>query len=465
MIALYLTIIFPLIGALLMCGIGNRRVISSRCNVLTATASFISSIFVAYHFLQHGAFLVAGGQFYIDSLNVLIILLAAFTTMTTAVFFNAFMWHKKTIKDMRLYNVLYQFFAFMTLLAVSANNIGILWVAVEGATLSAVLLVDLFHTRASIEASWKYFVLGIVGIALALFGTILVCFADAQHNNGMLWSILVSRANGFDPLVIKIAFVFLFVGYGTKIGLVPFHNWLPDSHSQNPVSAILSGLLLNIALYVLIRFKTITNLALGNHLADHLLMTFGLLSFIVAAIMMQRQDNVKRLLGYSSIEHMGLITFTFGLGTSSAAFIGLFYMAMHALAKSAIFMIVGNISRKCCGLIKSQPQLGWSLLIATLVIAGVPPFGIFTSESMIFINCVKQSPLLAVVLVFGFVMVMSGLLRTVHPIVYGEPTPVIEAKVCLWPALLHLVLVLVLGVYIPSVLQQLLHGAARIITG
>ena len=466
MIALYLILLLPIIGALLMFGIGNRRV-SAYCNTVTSVASFVAAIFVVRHFLQHGAFLAVADQCYIDAFSSLVIVLAAFVMMTTAIFSNTFMWYDKPIDHMRLYNVLYQMFAFMLFLALSANNIGILWVAVEGATLSTVLLVDLFHTKESVEAAWKYFILGIVGVSLALFGTILVYFSDTQHNSGMLWTVLVDHATNFDSVVMRIAFVFLLVGYGTKIGLVPLHNWLPDAHSQSPapVSALLSGLLLNIALYALVRFKILTNLALGNRLADNLMMAFGLLSFVVATILLQRQDNVKRLFSYSSIEHMGLITFAFGLGSYDAVFVALFYLVTHALTKSAIFTILGNVAKHGHGLIKSQPKLGWSVLISTLVISGVPPFGIFTSESMLFINCVKYSPILAVVLVFGLVMALSGLLRNVQPIVYGESTPVVAGRICLWPAILHLGLVLVLGVYIPPVLQQLLCDAAKLITG
>lgn len=466
MIALYLTLLFPIIGALLIFLIGNQR-ISAYCNIIIAAASFVSSVFVVRHFLHYGAFLAIKQQCYIDSLNSIILVLATFVMMTTAIFSDTVMWQDKDIKNIRLYNILYQLFAFSVILALCANNIGILWIAVEGATLSTVMLVDFFHTKESMEASWKYFILGIIGIALALFGTVLVYFADLQHDNGMLWNILANRAHNLDPIVMKIAFIFLLVGFGTKIGLVPLHNWLPDAHSQSPapVSALLSGLLLNIALYALVRFKILVNLSLGNHLADNLMMLFGLLSFVVAAILLQRQDNFKRLFSYSSIEHMGLITFAFGLGTPNAIFIGLFYLVVHSLTKSAIFIILGNVAKKSHGLITSQPKLGWSLLGATLIIAGAPPFGIFTSESMLFINCVKHSPWLAIVLIIGLILSLSGLLRNIQPIVYGDPTTVVKRKICIWPAMLHLSLVLVLGVYIPPVLQQLLYDAANLITG
>jgi hydrogenase-4 component F len=483
MIAFYLTLFLPLAGTLLMLGVGNLR-IAGLCNIIIAAAGFIASLFMAHYFLQHGAFLAIEQQFYIDAFNLLIIVLTTFVVMTTAFFSNTFMWQNAASdrisnKHLRLYHVMYQLFALMMLVALAANNLGILWVAMEGATLATVLLVSLYRTKEAIEASWKYFILCIVGIALALFGTILVYFSAAQGltqtKTGMLWSVLAYQTNHFDPTVIKIAFVFLLVGYGTKIGLVPLHNWLPDAYSESPapVSSLLSGLLSNVALYALIRFKILTDLALANHLADNLMMIFGLLSFVVAVILLQRQYNIKRLFSYSSIEHMGLITFTFGLGGPIATFVGLFYMLVHSLAKSAIFIIVGNIVQQAKtsfleqirGLIKNQPLLGWGLLAATLIISGIPPFGIFTSELMVFITCVKFLPLLAIVLVAGFIMAFAGLLRNIQPVVYGEPTQITKSKTCTWPAILHLSMVLILGLYIPPVLQHLLQNAAGLITG
>jgi hydrogenase-4 component F len=478
MTAFYLTLLFPCFGALLMLVIGNLKT-AGYYNIIITIADFIATIFMVHYFLQHGPFLVMGQQFHIDAFNLLIIVLTTFVVMTTAIFSNTHMRHNITInrisnKHSRLYHVMYQLFALMLLLALAANNLGILWVAMEGATLTTVLLVSLYRTKEAIEASWKYFILCIVGIALALFGTILIYFAAAQVTphikTGILWSVLINHANHFDPTVTKIAFAFLLVGYGTKIGLVPLHNWLPDAYAESPapVSALLSGLLSNVALYALLRFKILTDLALANHLAGNLMIAFGLLSFVV---LLQRQQKIKRLFSYSSVEHMGLITLAFGLGGLTTTFIGLFYMIVHSLTKSAIFNIVGNVVQqtgtqvleKIRGLIKNQPLLGWALLIATLVIAGIPPFGIFTSEILLFIACVKFFPLLAIILVSGLILAVAGLLRNIQPVVYGEPTAINKLPICMMPAILHLSLVLLLGVYIPPVLQQLLQQATELI--
>jgi hydrogenase-4 component F len=481
MIAFYLNLLLPLAGVLLMLCIGNLRT-AGYCNIIITITNFIASIFMAYYFFEHGSFLAIRQQFYIDAFNLQIIVLTTFVVMTTAFFSSTFMrvnaaTNRINARHLRLYHVMYQLFALMMQIALAANNIGILWIAMEGATLATVLLVSLYRTKEAIEASWKYFILCIVGIALALFGTFLVYFSATQAlipaKTGMLWNVLALQANYFDPTIMKIAFVFLLVGYGTKIGLVPLHHWLPDAYSESPapVSTLLSGLLSNVALYALIRFKILTNLTLANHLADNLLMIFGLLSFVTAAVLLQRQHNIKRLFSYSSIEHMGLITFTFGLGGSIATFIGLFYILVHSLTKSALFTIIGNVVQqtktnsleKIRGLINNQPLLGWVLLAATLIISGVPPFGIFTSKLLVFIACAQFSPLTAIILVAGLILAFAGLLRNIQPVVYGEPTPIIESKICLWPAILHLGLVLILGLYIPKALQQLLHQAAGLI--
>lgn len=481
MSALHLLLALPLVGTLVMFFIGGKK-IAGYFNMLITSLNFVVSIFVAHHFLQHGAFTCMGQHCYVDAFSVLMVVLTTFTAMTNAFFSNTHMWHCVAInrihhQQLLLYHVMYQLFIWIILIALTTNNLGILWVAMEGATLATVLLVGMYRTKEAIEAAWKYFVLCIVGIALALFGTVLIYFSAGQTivqaEERILWNVLVQHAANFDPATIKIAFIFILVGYGTKIGLVPLHNWLPDAYAESPapVTVLLSGLLSNVSLYALLRFKILVDHTLNNNLAGNLIMGFGLLSFIVGAILLQRQRKIKRLFSYSSIEHVGLITVAFGLGGRSAVFIGLFYTLMHSLVKSAIFMLVGGaiqqtgtqILEKIRGLIKSQPGLGWGLIIATLAIAAIPPFGIFTSEFMLFVVSVKFSPFLGVILVSGSIMALFGLLRNIQPVVYGEPISITRFPTCITPAFLHLGLVLILGVYIPPVIQQLLRAAVSVL--
>ena len=328
--------------------------------MLFSLAGFAATAWLALTVLEQGT--LGGGQFYIDTFNVYLIALTAFVGLTTAIFSRPYMYHeidsgRVTPLRLRLYHASYQGFLFTMLLALSTNNLGVLWFALEGATLATVLLVSLYRTPESVEAAWKYFILCGVGIAQALFGTVLLYLAASRlglaGNEALHWSTLYSHAADLEPAIIAIAFIFLLVGYGTKVGLVPLHNWLPDAHSEGPtpISAVLSGLLLNVALYAIVRIKILADATLHSgtvhtpHLAGYFMMGFGLLSFLVAALFLHRQRDIKRLFSYSSIEHMGLMTFAFGIGAPLATFGALLHMTVHSLTKSAIFVTVGHASQ------------------------------------------------------------------------------------------------------------------------
>jgi len=379
---------------------------------------------------------------------------------------------------------MYQGFLVTMLLALSTNNLGILWVAVEGATLATVLLVSLYRTPEAVEAAWKYFILCGVGIAQALFGTVLVYFAAAQvvpdPGAALLWTTLHGAMPALEPVVMSIAFVFLLVGYGTKVGLVPLHNWLPDAHSEGPtpMSAVLSGLLLNVALYAVVRFKMITDgsLAAGDtpQLAGYLMMAFGLISFLVAALFLHRQRDIKRMFSYSSIEHMGLMTLAFGIGGPLATFGALLHMTVHSLTKSAIFVTVGHAAQiagtqsidRIRGLIRTQPTVGWGLLIGTAAIAGFPPFGVFTSEFLLLSATIQSWPWLALPLLTGLAVAFAGLFRHLHPMVYGQrPEGQTAVHANMIPVALQLGLVLWLGLAIPGFLSRWFDEATRLIAG
>jgi hydrogenase-4 component F len=483
---LEITLLTPLLGGLLLAAIGQRSA-AGWINVATCAATFAASLAMALDVFDHGPQLSSGHMFYIDAFNVYLVALTAFVGMTTSIFSRPYMRHevergRVTDRRMRLYHSMFQAFLFSMLLALSANNLGIMWVAMEAATLSTVLLVSLYRTPESIEAAWKYFVLCGVGIAQALFGTVLIYFAaenspGAARQDTLLWTVLHSSATGnLDPAVISLAFVFLLVGYGTKVGLVPLHNWLPDAHAEGPtpMSAVLSGLLLNVALYALVRVKMLVDVSLHNDLAGHLMMGFGLLSFVVAGLFLHRQHDIKRMFSYSSIEHMGLMTFAFGIGGPLATFGALMHMTVHSLTKSAIFVTVGHASQlagtqridKIRGLIRTQPAVGWGLLIGTLAIAGFPPFGVFISEFLLLMATMKSWPWLTVPLLVGFGIAFAGLFRHIQPMVFGEPPPgqkPVHAN--MMPVAVHLLLVLWLGLAIPAFLSNWFEQATLLISG
>ena len=364
------------------------------------------------------------------------------------------------------------------LLALLTNNVGVLWIAMELATLSTVLLVSLYRTPTAIEAAWKYFILCGVGIALALFGTVLLYFAAervlGEGGEALLWTNLNQVSGQLEPTVLRLAFVFLLVGYGTKVGLVPLHNWLPDAHSEGPtpISAVLSGLLLNIALYALVRFKVLVDGATGTHQAGYMMMGFGLLSILVASFSLLRQKDIKRIFAYSSIEHMGIATFAFGLGGPIATFGALMHMLVHSLTKSSIFFTVGHASQihgtqemdKIRGLIKGNPLVGWGLILGVMAIVGMPPFGVFVSEFLILTATIKDAPIFTPFLLIGLGVAFAGILRRAQQMVSGSVPPSHKSlKAANIPVILHMVLVLILGIYMPDFLNQWFHKAVELL--
>ncbi|HEX7037811.1 MAG TPA: hydrogenase 4 subunit F [Pseudomonadales bacterium] len=488
MTALALTLLFPLAGALVL-GWVRRPEIGAVLNVAASVLGTLAALALALDVLAAGS--VGGGLLYVDAFNVYLIALTAFVGATTAIFSRPYMAHeleRGRVRQggMRLYHASFQGFLFTMQLALATNNLGVLWVALEGATLATVLLVSLYRTPESVEAAWKYFILCGVGIAQALFGTVLVYLAASQaipeDGQALLWTTLYENAARLEPSVMGIAFVFLLVGYGTKVGLVPLHNWLPDAHSEGPtpISAVLSGLLLNVALYAIVRVKMLVDGALaagGPHtpdLAGYLMMGFGLLSFLVAGMFLHRQRDIKRLFSYSSIEHMGLMTFAFGLGGPLATFGALLHMTVHSLTKSAIFVTVGHASQiagtqlmeRIRGLISTQPSVGWGLLIGSVAIAGFPPFGVFTSEFLLLTATMEHWPWLAVPLLTGIAIAFTGLFRHLHPMVFGvRPEAQRPLTVNMFPVYLHLALVLWLGLAIPDFIAGWFDQVTRLITG
>ncbi|MGH8709226.1 MAG: hydrogenase 4 subunit F, partial [Burkholderiales bacterium] len=453
-------------------------------NIAFSAVTFLAGAALTARVVAAGPLYALGREFYLDALNVFLVALTAFVALTTALFSRPYMrveqeHGRMTPRRLRLYHSMYQLFSFTMLLALTTNNMGFLWVALEAATLATVLLVSVYRTAASLEAAWKYFILCGVGIAQALFGTVLLYMAAERAGAGadaLLWTNLEAVKTALDPRIVALAFAFLFVGYGTKVGLVPVHNWLPDAHAEGPtpVSAVLSGLLLNVALYAVLRCKVLTDGALGPGLAGQMMMAFGLLSVVVAAFFLSRQRDVKRMFAYSSIEHMGLITFAFGVGGPVATFAGLLHMTVHSLVKSAIFFAVGHAAQhagtqvmsEIRGLVRANPAVGWGLMLGTLAILGMPPFGVFASEFLILTTTMKEQPWATPFLLVALGVAFASVLQRVQPMVFGEselkPLPHPPALI---PVFVHIGLALMLGLYIPAYLEGWYRAAARMVSG
>ena len=472
----------PLTGAILLAFYGDRSQ-ASRLNVLISLVTFIASALLAMRVVGEGALLAYNEAFFVDSFNVFLVALTAFVALTTALFSRPYMLNEQadgriTARRLRLYHCMYQVFVFTMLLVLLTNNMGILWVALEAATLATVLLVSLYRTPASIEAAWKYFILCSVGIAQALFGTILLYLAAEKvlgaGGNALLWTHLNQVKGELEPTVLSLAFVFLIVGYGTKAGLAPLHNWLPDAHAEGPtpISAVLSGLLLNIGLYAIVRCKVLVDGALGTPFAGNLMMGFGILSVVIAAFFLSRQKDVKRMFAYSSIEHMGLTTFAFGMGGPVATFAALLHMTVHSLTKSAIFFTVGHATQKTGtqlmeqirGLIVTNPTIGWGMMLGTLAILGMPPFGVFASEFLILTTAMREQPWAAPILLVSLGVAFAAMFSRVQAMVFGETTAKrLPHAPALVPVFVHLGLVLMLGLWIPPYLADWYRLAAKLI--
>jgi hydrogenase-4 component F len=470
-------LIVPVVAAALLTLLPGYK-ITARLNVLASLLTLLAALsLLVSERPEPGQYLV------VDDLNIVFIVLNAFVGFTTSIFSASYIAHeletgRLTPVNLRFYHAMYQIMMFGMNLAFVSNNIGLMWVAVELATLTTVLMVGIYRTHEAIEAAWKYFILGSVGIAFALFGTILVYLAAqpvvGEGYDAMVWTILVGHAATFDPALLNVAFVFLLLGYGTKVGLAPLHAWLPDAHAEGPtpISAVLSGLLLNVALYALLRFKILLAANPEAIAAGPLMMTMGLTSLIFAAFMLYRRRDIKRLFAYSSIEHMGIIVFAFGLGGPLANFAGLLHMVMHSLTKSAIFFAVGHVAQvkgtqrlsAIRGLTETHPGLGWGLLAGVVAIAGLPPMGIFMSEFLIVSSTFATDPLLAIPLVLGLLVAFGALLLRLTGVAFGQPRGrMAPADASYIPMYAHLALVFVAGIYLPPPLVAWFQHVANLL--
>ncbi|MEK7549487.1 MAG: proton-conducting transporter membrane subunit [Patescibacteria group bacterium] len=376
-------------------------------------------------------------------------------------------------RRVRQYFILFELFLFAMYLAVGTVNPVVMWIAIEATTLATAFLISFYNKPSATEAAWKYLLLNSLGLLLGLLGT-LMFLALPEEKSGMLsWNELLTLAPSMHPLAVKIAFIFVLVGYGTKIGLAPLHSWLPDAHSKapSPISALLSGVLLNVAFFAVLRFKEVADGALLDTFTSQLLIFFGVFSIVVAALIIFIQKNYKRLLAYSSIEHMGILALGFGFG-GIGIFGALLHMLYHALAKSLLFLLAGNIFLKysttklknISGVGKALPLSGVLFFGGFLMITGFPPFGIFTSKLLILSAGTGQFMVLVGVILFLLALVFFGFFTHVNRIFFGPlPEGMHPGEANLFtqvPVLLLAALIIVLSWHFPETLDTLIRAAA-----
>ncbi len=424
----------------------------------------------------------------LDVLNLPFLLISALIGLTTAIFSAATLAAERfDVMRLRAYHAAFQLFMGAQLLALLADNLGVMWVAIEIATLASVLMVAVHRTPPAIEAAWKFFVLCGVGISLALFGTILLYFAAlpvvGAGDPGLSWAGLRAVASQCEPGILSLAFVFLLVGYGTKAGLVPLHSWLPDAEAEGPlpISAVLSGLLLNAALIALLRVKAIVGAHPGALSPGPFLIALGLASLLLAAFALWRRRDARRLFAWSSIEHMGLSALAFGIGGAAASFAGLLHLAAHSVVKSGVFFAIGAAvqlkgSQKVediTGLVASRPALGWGLALGIAALAGLPPFALFVSELRLVTEAAAREPWLIAPLGLGLLVAAAGLVTVLQRLCLGSPTPDVEESPAftlpggLWwavaPVWLHLALAAAMALAMPATLAALFAAAAELL--
>ncbi len=467
----------PLLGALLAALVASPAV-GAAIAIAAASGGFAAACTLPWQ-MQAGTFLL------VDPLSAHVALLTAFVGLTSTIFSAGYIPRERAAGRLdppriRQYHVLMLAFLGFMLLALLSNNMGLTWVALEAATIASVLVVGLPRTENAVEASWKFFLICGVGIALALFGTIVLYLAAlpalGSGYGAMSWSELVRAAPQCRGTLLNLAFVFLLLGYGTKAGLAPLHGWMPDAHAEGPtpVSAVLSGSVLNVALVVILRLRSIMAANTDAIPPGPPLMALGLLSLLLAAFSLWGRRDAKRFFAFSTIEQSGLAAFAFGLGGPVAIFAGLLHMTVHTLAKSALFHCVGRAAQRkgaqsfaaISGLLSSDRALGLTLATAIIAIAGLPPFGLFTSEVMILGDTVRQHAWLAPLVVLGLVVGGWALAARLISLCLGTATPAhgpAIGRLALLPAWLHLALVLGLGLAMPAATVAWLTAAAGVV--
>lgn len=460
--------------------------------VALAVALSLGSVAAALlqQLLTQGTQSYDGDLLYVDDLSGLLVLVVALVGVSALLYSIDYLGrsgspHEAPLPRLRRYYQLVFLFLFAMYLVAEANNLGLLWIGLEGTTLVSALLVGYYQTRRAQEASWKYLILCSVGLTFALFGTLLLYVASVHAlgpgNSDLDWTTLVASGAQLDSGLVRLALVFLFVGYATKAGLAPLHTWLPDAHSEapTPVSTLLSGALLNCAMYALVRIYAVTLRIPGFTWTQWFFLILGLLSVFLAALFLYVQRDLKRLLAYSSVENMGIISVGLAFGGAAGLFGALYHLLNHAATKSTLFLVSGNLAltaqtkdlQEIQGALVAAPGTGALLLLGGLALAGVPPFSMFSSEFLILSAGFSQGDgLAAVLLLLGLVLAFGALVWHLSHMLLGPTSRAYArgSRTNLAASLgLGMVLAVALGIglVLPDPLSQLLHGATQVVNG
>jgi len=461
-----------------------------RANLLAFVAVAILAMAAGSEVARHESLSALGGFLRADALSALLMGLTSFVALVTSIY--AIGYFRRDLKEARItepqlrrYYVLTPIFVSAMLLAPLADNLGVMWVAIESTTLASALLVTFYSQQTSFEAGWKYVIIGSIGVSLALFGTI-VTYSSAvgvlgEHaQDGMNWSTLLSIADRLDPGAMRLAFILAILGYGTKAGLAPMHTWKPDAYAEAPVPAatLLGAGFINCAIYAIMRFDVLAEKCLGHEFPSQMLLCFGLFSILLAAPFILVQRNFRRLLAYSSIDHAGIMVAALGFGGKLGALGAVLHMLFHAVTKPLLFFSMGNVQqefgspylRKVSGVVHRLPWTGTLLFLAVLAVTGTPPFSLFQSEfTALSAALAADHGWAAALFLLGVVTIFAGFLSHMAKMTLGFPPESTARGVeCPWKlgAMLLVGLVVVgLGFWIPTTVYELVHRSARIVAG
>lgn len=481
----------PLIGIIIF-SLVKRNHLLHITSILISSALLVIAGFLTVNVMSYGHvdYTLFGGIFYLDSISVIILDIVVIIGLMSSIYSIGYLDDELRhgvidARKTKLYYILMYSFIFTMIIALTVRNMGIMWIAIEATTLASAFLVGFNNDKKALEAAWKYLIICSVGIAVALLGIIFLHLSSVgilEESGHLDWILLFSNSEKLNSSVLRLAFIFILIGFGTKAGLAPMHTWLPDAHSQSPspISALLSGVLLNSAMYAIIRTVAIVNKNLGNSgFSGRILIVTGFLSVLTAAVFILTQKDYKRLLAYSSIEHMGIIAIGIGLFTPLSVFGALFHMINHSFTKSMLFLTSGNILQKfktreisgIRGLLKILPFSGPIFLLGLFAIAGTPPFSVFASEINILAAIFEKRRFFeGVALALLLALVFVGIAITLFKIFYGEaPSKGLksgESNRSGTAVIIFLFIIIsISGIYMPEGLKNLITDAQRIITG
>ncbi len=484
-------VLLPILLAPLAAGIYSAFARSRRdmeiANLAAFAISFLLSIALAAQVMAGGPVSLWSGFFYADPFSALVCLLTASVSLVCSVYAVGYLRDDEdpSLPQFRKYYSLTPLFVCAMLLVSVANNLGVMWVAIEATTLASVFLVTFYGRITSIEAAWKYAILGGVGLSMALFATVLVYYsarslAGSDTVSGLNWSVLAAHAAELDKTPMRLAFLLALLGYGTKAGLAPMHTWKPDAYSEAPVpsAALLSSATLNCAIYGLVRFEILTSRSLGPSFPGGLLLLLGVASMAIAAPFILLQKNFRRLLAYSSIDQAGIMAVALGVGGPLGALGLMLHMTYHTVAKSLLMLCAGNVfqhfktdlsAKVKGGVLQIMPVTGAIFLVTALAVAGMPPFSLFQSEFLILKAALDSGHVLvtALFLIFG-AAIFAGMLLHAGGLVLGAAGDAPRAAVRPWNDYSVIALAaafVLLAFWLPAPLLDLIRGAARVVAG